>query len=75
MRKHGKHASKPDYILYVSHSEIKYLDGFLKTLFIVSNVTILDEGSLGTDSDTRVYASSIELSGKVLPDWVHITTY
>ncbi|KAI0264675.1 tRNA synthetases class I-domain-containing protein [Gloeopeniophorella convolvens] len=38
-------------------------ESFLKTLFIVSDVSVTDKGSLGTSSPAWLYADSLELPG------------
>ena len=37
---------------------------FLKTLFIVSDASVLDEGSTGTTSSEWVFTGSVNLKGK-----------
>ena len=39
-------------------------ENFLKTLFIVSDVSIMDEGSLGTDSPQWVHLKTIQIPSK-----------
>lgn len=40
------------------------LESFLKTLFIVSDVTVTDEGSLGTTSSDWLYNGTISFPGE-----------
>lgn len=39
------------------------VENFLSTLFIVSDATVTDEGSLGCTSPDWVYSKSVEISG------------
>lgn len=41
-------------------------EAFLKTLFIVSNVSVIDEGSLGTSSPAWLYSDSMSTPGELL---------
>jgi isoleucyl-tRNA synthetase len=43
-----------------------FIESFLKTLFIVSDVSILDKGSLGTSPLPWFYADSMQLPGETL---------
>jgi hypothetical protein len=40
-------------------------EDFLKTLFIVSDVSVTDEGSLGTSSPDWLYSDSVSILGKL----------
>jgi isoleucyl-tRNA synthetase len=40
-------------------------EDFLKTLFIVSNVVVTDEGSLGTSCPEWLYSDSVSMPGKL----------
>lgn len=43
-----------------------YLESFLKTLFIVSDASITDEGSLGISSPEWVYSDTVSIPGILL---------
>ena len=46
------------------------LEQFLKKLFIVSDVSVTDEGSLGTSSPTWLYTSSVDLKSAFIHLWM-----
>ena len=41
------------------------VESFLKTLFIVSDASLVDEGSLGTSSPEWTYSDSIPIMGNI----------
>jgi isoleucyl-tRNA synthetase len=53
-------------IIHNFNSRYPKSENLLKTLFIVSDVTIIDEGSLGTDSPEWVHLKTIQMPGEWL---------
>lgn len=52
------------YLRRCSTSLLSLSEDFLKTLFIVSDAFIIDEGSLGTTSPEWLYTDSLSIPGK-----------
>ena len=44
--------------------DFAFLESFLPTLFIVSDISILEEGELGTDAPAWSVSETVELEGK-----------
>lgn len=61
----GLIAREGTFTLFVWNIYINGLaESFLKTLFIVSDISVIDEGSLGTSSPSWLYTGSVQLPGE-----------
>lgn len=50
--------------LFLSSSHLSFKESFLQKLFIVSDVSVTDEGSMGTTSPAWVYSGSVDIESE-----------